>query len=273
MSQPVPRAELSRQIHFSSGRKIGRSDLSEAENRRLYGELFVSHGLGNNFILEATVQGPVDPSSGMVLNLRDLDAHLKAVTDPLDHHFLNEDISYFQSRVPTSEALAHYLFVELEMRLPGADGGLTRLRLSESDQAWVECFSSDPEYPMLLTHVYPVSALHRHHNPDLSAEENERLFYKCSRIHGHQYHFEVTVRGKLDPVTGLIADRNQMDELIQREIVKRFHGSFLNDYFGNTSGEIIAAKTADILQSILPGQFFRLKLRETRKNSFVVVAS
>lgn len=122
---------------------------------------------------------------------------------------------------------------------------------------------------VLLTKKYTLSALHRHHNPELSAKENENLYRKCSRVHGHEYKIEVTLRGTLDAKTGLAADRSTMDRIVQKTLLAPLSGGFLNDHVGNTSGEIIVEKFFQILQGALPpGQLVRVRVRETRKNSF-----
>ncbi len=63
---------------------------------------------------------------------------------------------------------------------------------------------------------------------DLSAEENERLFGATARTHGHNYHLEVTLRGPVDPVTGMVFDLSDRNELLEREIMARFDHRDLN---------------------------------------------
>ena len=52
------------------------------------------------------------------------------------------------------------------------------------------------------------SASHRLHNPELSDEENKRLFGKCNNPngHGHNYTLEVVVVGEINPYTGYLID-------------------------------------------------------------------
>jgi len=47
------------------------------------------------------------------------------------------------------------------------------------------------------------SASHYYHNPQLSPEENRRIFGKTNNPngHGHNYALEVTVAGEVDPKT------------------------------------------------------------------------
>ncbi len=57
------------------------------------------------------------------------------------------------------------------------------------------------------------SATHFYLNPDLSPEENRRVFGKCNnpRGHGHNYALEVTVAGHIDPSTGMVGGPGVLD--------------------------------------------------------------
>lgn len=109
---------ISRKIHFCAGRRYRAPGLSEAENLRLFGPAGAPSGHGANFTAEATVEGRIDPATGMVMNLTDLDAALKEIVDPLDHKMLDADIPHFRETVPTNENLAIYLWEGLKGRLP-----------------------------------------------------------------------------------------------------------------------------------------------------------
>lgn len=121
---------------------------------------------------------------------------------------------------------------------------------------------------MILTRRYSFRAIHQHINPELSKEENERLFYKCSRRHGHNYKVEVTVRGELDPQTGLAVNRDWLD-LQMRSLLQDLDGRLLNRYVENPSGENILQFLFQKISEKLGSIVVQVVLRETRKNSFV----
>jgi 6-pyruvoyltetrahydropterin/6-carboxytetrahydropterin synthase len=129
--------QLVRRIHFSCGHRYFNPQLSESENKKIYGRDYSQHGLGHNFILEAYIEGPVDKETGMVVNLKDFDLWLKEVTDPLDHHFLNHDVEFFKSQVPTAENVALYCFQELAKRIT-KNIKLARVRIYEGEDLWVD---------------------------------------------------------------------------------------------------------------------------------------
>ncbi len=76
------------------------------ENRAVYGKCNNPHGHGHNYALEVTVSGQVNPQTGMVCNLVDLDeAVRREVLDRFDHVNLNLSPE-FASEVPTTENLS-----------------------------------------------------------------------------------------------------------------------------------------------------------------------
>jgi 6-pyruvoyltetrahydropterin/6-carboxytetrahydropterin synthase len=75
------------------------------------------------------------------------------------------------------------------------------------------------------------SASHFYYNPELSAEENQRLFGKGSNPHGHghNYGLEVTVAGEVDPRTGMVVDVADIKKLIEAEVMQALDHRFLNE--------------------------------------------
>ena len=72
-----------------------------------------------------------------------------------------------------------------------------------------------------LTRKAEFSASHYYHNPELSPEENRRIFGKCNNPHGHghNYTLEVTVAGEVDSKTGMVLDIKDLKQLVEGEVV------------------------------------------------------
>ena len=83
---------------------------------------------------------------------------------------------------------------------------------------------------MLITRKAEFSASHVCSNPQLSQEENERLYGHESRPygHGHNYVLEVTVRGDVDPVDGMVLDLKELKEIIRENVLDIYDHRFLN---------------------------------------------
>jgi 6-pyruvoyltetrahydropterin/6-carboxytetrahydropterin synthase len=79
-----------------------------------------------------------------------------------------------------------------------------------------------------ITRSVDFSASLRLWRDDLGAQENEALFGRESRQHGHNYRLEVTLRGEPDPVTGMLLDLKELKDLLEREVVARFDHRDLN---------------------------------------------
>jgi 6-pyruvoyltetrahydropterin/6-carboxytetrahydropterin synthase len=109
--------------------------LPEAENMKLYGKCNHPFGHGHDYILEVSLQGPVDESTGLMARTADLDMLVERRV-LCDFHLrnLNEEIAAFASCVPTTENVA----VEIRRLLEGwaevfPDGpSLERVRLHET---------------------------------------------------------------------------------------------------------------------------------------------
>ncbi len=105
---------VSRRYGFSATHRLHSSELSEEENRAVYGKCNNPNGHGHNYEVEITVAGPVDPVTGRAVSLADLDAlAAREIVEPLRYRNLNEEVAAFRAAVPTTENLA----AELERRL------------------------------------------------------------------------------------------------------------------------------------------------------------
>lgn len=105
---------LSRRYRFAASHRLHSAQFDEEENRRIYGKCNNPYGHGHNYVVEVAVSGPVEPSTGMIANLADLDAFVeREVIEPFDHKYLNEEISEFRETVPTTENICIEIFKRL----------------------------------------------------------------------------------------------------------------------------------------------------------------
>ena len=79
-----------------------------------------------------------------------------------------------------------------------------------------------------LTRAIEFSTSLRCVHPELPEAENERLYGPAARQHGHNYRLEVTLRGEPDPRTGMVIDLKELQEVLEREIMRRFDHRDLN---------------------------------------------
>jgi 6-pyruvoyltetrahydropterin/6-carboxytetrahydropterin synthase len=122
--------ELGRRYRFSASHRLHSSKMSEEENRRVYGKCNNPYGHGHNYVVEVSVSGAVDPATGMIANLADLDSYVeREVIEPFDHKSLNEDVAAFRENVPTTENICKEIYQRLK-HFPRAR--LERVRVEET---------------------------------------------------------------------------------------------------------------------------------------------
>jgi len=124
------KAHLTRRYLFSASHRLNSAQMSEDENRRVYGKCNNPYGHGHNYALEVTVGGQVDPRTGMVCDLVELDGFVgREVLDRFGHENLN-CLEIFERVVPTTENLC----VEIYRLLAGGFRAATveKVRLEET---------------------------------------------------------------------------------------------------------------------------------------------
>src|SRR5437764_10912288 len=84
---------------------------------------------------------------------------------------------------------------------------------------------------MILTARLTFSAAHRLHNPQRDGEWNLRTYGKDNNPagHGHNYVITVSVRGKINPETGMVIDLRELKELVQQQIIDYVDHNNLNE--------------------------------------------
>ncbi len=121
---------LTRRYRFAASHRLYSPAFSEQENQRLYGKCGNPYGHGHNYILEVTLSAPVDPQTGMVANLGELDPFVeREILEPFDQKYLNEQVDEFRASVPTAENLCREIYRRLE-KFPAAR--LERVRIEET---------------------------------------------------------------------------------------------------------------------------------------------
>jgi len=122
---------LTSRYRFSASHRLDTPALTPEENRKLYGKCNNPHGHGHDYVLDITVDGPVD-QDGQVVNREVMDALVrKRVLARLDHKNLNADVPELAGSVTTTENLARVVHGALaeHWTLPAR---LARVRISET---------------------------------------------------------------------------------------------------------------------------------------------
>lgn len=127
---------VTRQSEFCASHRLHNPDLSDTENRRIFGICNNPNGHGHNYVLEVTVAGETDPRTGMVINLTNLKKVLdKEIVEKVDHKNLNQDVSFLKGIIPTAENLARRFWEILAPKIK--PGSLYEIKLYESAKNFV----------------------------------------------------------------------------------------------------------------------------------------
>jgi 6-pyruvoyltetrahydropterin/6-carboxytetrahydropterin synthase len=130
------KAYLTRRYWFAASHRLHQDGLSPEENLRTYGKCNNPYGHGHNYGLEVTVSGAIDPRTGMICNLVELDAFVERhILERFGHEHLNT-LPEFAAQVPTTENLAQELFNILRRGVGAAH--LEIVRLEETNQNYFE---------------------------------------------------------------------------------------------------------------------------------------
>jgi 6-pyruvoyltetrahydropterin/6-carboxytetrahydropterin synthase len=89
---------------------------------------------GHNWKVEVTVVGDCLGDDGLLMDFRVIKGHTKEIIDDLDHKYLNE-IGAFASMEPSSENIAHHIFMTLSDRLDVDGVRVSKVTAWESESA------------------------------------------------------------------------------------------------------------------------------------------
>jgi 6-pyruvoyltetrahydropterin/6-carboxytetrahydropterin synthase len=119
MPQNIPvepvHVELGRRYRFAASHRLHSTQLSEEENCRIYGKCNNPYGHGHNYTVEVRFSGVIDPATGKIASLVDLDQFVnEKVIEPFDHRSLQDEVPAFRDTVPTTENLCIEIFQRLK---------------------------------------------------------------------------------------------------------------------------------------------------------------
>ncbi len=129
-----------------------------------------------------------------------------------------------------------------------------------------------------ISKSYSFDAAHQLHNSEWSQAKNDTVFGKCARLHGHTYTLDVTIKGPVDPDTGMILNYFDLDKVVKPLVDGEFDHRDLNKVFRDTltTAENMVAEIADSIDNVLIARYpnsdfvlIRVSLSETPKTTAV----
>ena len=238
---------------------------------------------GHDYACEIAVSGSIDPVTGMVVNIKDIDHMMQSqIVRSFNHKLLDRDIPEFIEHPVTLEAIVAGIWRRVVSNVP-AGCSLAEATLWESPTAWTALRAHVAgEDPVLsVTRAYEFSASHRLHSDLLSDLENDALFGKCNweNGHGHNYEVEITFTGVPDPSTGELVSPERLDRLVDEAILKPFDHRYLNLDIPEFRALVPTSENVTVViwnrlteklagDTVGPGQLSKVVVKETPRNHF-----
>uniref|UniRef100_E6QMF4 6-pyruvoyl tetrahydrobiopterin synthase (PTPS) (PTP synthase) n=1 Tax=mine drainage metagenome TaxID=410659 RepID=E6QMF4_9ZZZZ len=138
-------ARFSRRYAFSASHRLHTERLTPEQNSAAFGKCNNPHGHGHNYVVQVTVAGPIDPATGMVINMATLDEVVQGtILDRFDHQNLNLD-PLFGERVSNLVSTTENLCIEVYRLLKAAlePARLASIRIEETENNFFEYSEQD----------------------------------------------------------------------------------------------------------------------------------
>jgi 6-pyruvoyltetrahydropterin/6-carboxytetrahydropterin synthase len=132
---------LTKVYHFSAAHRLHSEKYSDEENRRIFGKCNNPKGHGHDYYIEVKIKGNVDPETGMLMNLSELDEIMRDIIEELDHTRLDVEIPFFEEYQPSGENIVKYIWIKLQPKMKKAK--LYYLKLWETPDNYFEYFEEE----------------------------------------------------------------------------------------------------------------------------------
>lgn len=118
------------------------------------------------------------------------------------------------------------------------------------------------------------SACHRLHSKALSDDDNKKIYSKCNNPngHGHNYKVEVTVRGPVDHVTGMVINLTDLKAYMEKAFLETLDHKHVDkdvEYFkdvASTVENIAVYIWRRLIEQLPEGLLYEVKVHETENN-------
>jgi len=132
---------LTKQYKFCAAHKYWNKSWDKAKNLEIFGDDVKLHG--HNYVLDITVSGTIDPNSGFIINIKDLNKVVNdMVISVLDHSQIEKDIKWFEGKQPSTENLVIFIWNQIE-KFIGNNAFLYSVKLRETPTIYTTYYGPD----------------------------------------------------------------------------------------------------------------------------------
>ena len=132
---------LTKQYKFCAAHKYWNPGWDETQNVEIFGDDVKIHG--HNYILDVTVSGQINPQSGFIINIKDLNKIVKDnVISILDHSQIDKDVEWFKKKQPSTENLVVFIWNQIADLFKG-NAYLYSIKLRETPTIYTTYYGPD----------------------------------------------------------------------------------------------------------------------------------
>lgn len=117
--------------------------MPDEENFKIFDTCSNPNGHGHDYYVHIKVSGDINPETGMICDIEELDGIMGPIIDELDHKRLDLELPYFEENQATGENIAKFLWQKIKLRLGDK---LIHLKLSETSKSYFEYYE-EGNYP------------------------------------------------------------------------------------------------------------------------------
>ena len=132
---------LTKQYKFCAAHRYWNENWTEEKNLEVFGEDVKIHG--HNYILSITLKGEINPESGFIADIKQLnDVINKYVIDKFDHSQIEKDIDWFKENQPSTENMVLYIWNSINDKIP-SNAILHCVKLRETPTIYSEYYGPE----------------------------------------------------------------------------------------------------------------------------------
>jgi len=135
---------ITRKERFNAAHRLFREDFSDEKNLEIFGKCSNPNWHGHNYDLYVTVCGPVNPETGLLMNIKILSNLInKYVIERIDHKNVNVEVDFMNGKFASTENLAIAIWEQLAGPLQEYNVKLYSIKLYETENNIVEYFGEN----------------------------------------------------------------------------------------------------------------------------------
>jgi 6-pyruvoyltetrahydropterin/6-carboxytetrahydropterin synthase len=126
--------KVCRRVSLNAAHRLYRPDWSDEKNLEVFGKCSNPNFHGHNYTIETWLDGPIDPETGYVIDLKILkDILYKEILHRFDHRNLNLDCKEFEGIIPTAENITVVFWNILREKIDSKYGLTVRIWETENN--------------------------------------------------------------------------------------------------------------------------------------------